>query len=1726
MKYRLLIIILLVFESLSFAQNKINLWNNTNKKNNMVALDSRMQLPENKLFNLNLVGLKSNLKNAPSRTVYKKQSGTVLSIPNADGVLEKFSIYENSIMDPALAARYPGIKSYIGIGIDNPLATAYFSVSPLGFKSMVLSPDKSAVFIEPISADLETYTVYRKADKAQSLSRFECSVIDEVAPQIDASTLRPNADDGVLRTFRLAMSCTGEYTAYFGGTIALALAAINSSITRCNGVFEKDFGVRLIIIANTDLVIYTDASTDPYSPAANKSQWNAQLQSTLTSIIGESNYDIGHLFGATGGGGNAGCIGCICVNGSKGSGITSPADGIPTGDNFDIDYVAHEIGHQMGANHTFSMNNEGTGANMEPGSGSTIMGYAGITSQDVQPHSDAYFHAISIQQVTNNIKAKTCSVNIATGNATPTANAGLDYTIPKSTPFMLTGSGSDANGDVLTYNWEQFDNAASTETGANSVASGTRTSGPTFRSYNSSTSPIRYFPRMASVLTGALTTSGTEILVEALPSVARTMNFRLTVRDNKADGPANNSDDMIVNVNAIAGPFSVTSPNTAVSYGVGSSQVITWDVSGTTSNGVNCANVDILLSTDSGATWSTLIAATPNDGTQAVTIPNTIGTTNRIMVKGTNHIFFDVSNINFNIINTTPAPTISSISATSVCIGSTFTITGNNLTTTNAVTINGTAVASYVVNSNSQITVTAGNGTSGTVTVNTAGGTATSIASINIYPLPTTAWATSTSNVCQSTTAKTVTLAYTATTNLPTTYSITWSAWPNNSFTTVTNQSFSGTEGGGNITINVPANANFGTYTGTITVANGNGCISSALQTFTVIVNATPTGVSATASPTTLCAGNPININSSYNVASVTGTSTTISAFNALRNTGTSYTSIFPGTTITTWRNSTSTDDNLSNNQPIGFNFVYNGTSYSTFRVSTNGFVTFDNASTATGSGASPAAYSYTNNWTTAASGLIVAPNWDDLRTSGNLGTVADLNNSINYTTSGTAGTRILTVEWKNMKDFSTSSAASYNWQIKFYESDNHIEFVYGTMTQTAASVSYSLGLSAATVSTTPISSQLLSQTTANTGTFGFTNQNSLATITSSNTTISFYTPLTPVYSWTGPNSFTSSEANPIITSTTSSASGTYNLIVSNSVNGCQSAQVSSANVSVNERPTAAINGTATICNGGSSTINISVTGSGTISGTLSPGAIPFSGTAPTISVNVTPTSNTTYSVATLSNASCTSIASDLTGTRIINVNARPTATITGTATICNGGSSSISISVTGSGTISGTLSPGAIPFSGTAPTINVNVTPTSNTTYSVATLSNASCISIASDLTGTRIINVNARPTSAISGTATICNGGSTPISISVTGSGTISGTLSPGAIPFSGTAPTISVNVTPTSNTTYSIATLSNTSCTSIASDLTGTRIINVNAITSGTTTQTQCDGSYLWSGPLGNGQTYTASNSTATFVSGCHTQTLNLTINQSTASSQSVTACDSYTWTANGTTYTASGTYEVTGLNAAGCTDTKTLILTINTCQTVLNVKMMIQGYYAGSSTMTAAKFNELATTTATDVDDITVELRNSITYAVVATTTSLLNTNGDAQAIFAPAVGNSSYYIAIKHRNTLETWSANPVSFGGSPISYDFTTSANKAFGDNMVELGSGLFGFYTGDINQDGNVDNLDYSDWELQSIDFEPSTYYRSGDLNGDGNVDNLDYSVWELTAGDISLYSKTPEHP
>lgn len=653
---------------------------------------ARLAFPTDfKLFDLNFTPFRNEVfRTAGNAPVHS----TIISLPNADGQIEQFEIIEASNFEPALQAQFPEIRAFSGKGITDKYATLKLSISPQGIQTMVFRTGKENEFIEPYSADHTVYTVFKKQPRTLP---WKCSTPEQqlsarISDQLTNVTARSTGD---MKTLRLAQSVTAEYSNYFGATsasqVALVLAAVNATLTRCNGVYEKDLAIHLNLVAASTNVFYYNASTDPYSPASTGAggAWNGQLQSTLTSVIGAANYDIGHLFGASGGGGNAGCIGCICSDNSKGSGFTSPADAIPQGDNFDVDYVVHEVGHQLGANHTFSMSNEGTGVNVEPGSGITIMGYAGITSQDLAPHSIDIYHAASIAQIQTNLTSKTCPVttSLAGSNATPVVNAGGNFTIPISTPFALTGSATDANAsDVLTYCWEQNNNASTSQTGSGSVASPTKASGPNWISFAPTTSPTRYFPKMSTILAGGLvsgplTGGDAGANTEALSSVSRTLLFRLTVRDNapySSTAPVTigqtNFADMTVTVTNSSGPFSVTAPNTAVSWAGNSSQAITWSVANTTAAPVSCANVKISISTDGGATFSTLAASTPNDGSEVVTIPNTPTTTARIKVEAVGNIFFDISNTNFTITSgsscASPAGlTASAITTTSATVG-------------------------------------------------------------------------------------------------------------------------------------------------------------------------------------------------------------------------------------------------------------------------------------------------------------------------------------------------------------------------------------------------------------------------------------------------------------------------------------------------------------------------------------------------------------------------------------------------------------------------------------------------------------------------------------------------------------------------------------------------------------------------------------------------------------------------------------------------------------------------------------------------------------------------------------------------------------------------------------------------------------------------------------------------------------------------------------------------
>jgi hypothetical protein len=452
------------------------------------------------------------------------------------------------------------------------------------------------------------------------------------------------ADNGTqLRTYRLALACTGEYASFHGGTVANVLAAMNTSMARVNGLFERDACLTMQIVANNDQLVFLNANTDPYSNT-NGSAMLSQNISTCNSVIGSANYDIGHVF-STGGGGVA-YLQSPCGS-SKAGGVTG--QGAPVGDPFDVDYVAHEMGHQFGGNHTQNNScNRATSAAYEPGSASTIMGYAGICAPNLQSNSDDHFHNHSINEMiafTVNGNGNTCATTSATGNTLPTVNAGVDgLVVPKSTPLELTATGSDPDGDAVTFNWEEYDLGPATASGDNNL---TNPSGnqPIFRSFSSTTSPTRTLPRLVDLV------NNTTTIGEHLPTYSRQLNFKCSIRDNRAGGGGFSDDLKTMSVTANAGPFVVLAPNGGGSFQGNSNVSVTWDVAGTDGNGVNCGSVDIFLSTDGGYTFPTLlVGGTPNDGAASVLLPNVPTSQARIKVKASNNVFFDISNGNFAIV--------------------------------------------------------------------------------------------------------------------------------------------------------------------------------------------------------------------------------------------------------------------------------------------------------------------------------------------------------------------------------------------------------------------------------------------------------------------------------------------------------------------------------------------------------------------------------------------------------------------------------------------------------------------------------------------------------------------------------------------------------------------------------------------------------------------------------------------------------------------------------------------------------------------------------------------------------------------------------------------------------------------------------------------------------------------------------------------------------------------
>ncbi|OIQ29319.1 MAG: hypothetical protein BM564_06365 [Bacteroidetes bacterium MedPE-SWsnd-G2] len=645
----------------SIAQNnQSNFWTEVlESKTNGLEKHYRKTMPENsKFYTLNLDALRSVLSNVPDRKLNSNsEEGLLVQFPSSDGNLTQYRVMEASIMHPELQSKYSEIRSYVGVGVDNPSAYLRFSVSPYGLHAMVLGSGSGVEYVDPYTKTNDIYIVYNSKSLPALDSNFECGVEDEELEDFSSSTDgQRNADDGILRTFRLALASTIEYSSFHanqagvGGSSeavqkAAVLAAMNVTMTRVNGIYERDLSITMELVFNNDSIIYifSDSFTNNNAGALIN-----ESQTVIDNVIGNIFYDIGHTF-STGGGGLA-QLNSPCQTGSKARGITGLS--APVGDPYDVDYVAHEMGHQYGGPHTFngsagscSGGNRSASNAYEPGSGTTIMAYAGICSpQNVQNNSDAYFHQNSLFRMWSNISngVSTCGAQTPTGNSLPTAEAGENYNIPISTPYKLIGSSTDADGTTQhTYTWEQYD------LGPAGIPGNTTVSGPLVRSIEGTTSPIRYIPRFEDVLSNG----GESTQWEKLVSVARDINFKLTVRDNGINGGQVAVDEMMATTIATSGPFLVTSQNNNETLGAGAMAEITWDVANTTEAPINTSNVNILLSIDGGNSFPYVIGNNvENNGSYNAIIPVGTATSQaRIIVESVGNIFYAINQSNFSI---------------------------------------------------------------------------------------------------------------------------------------------------------------------------------------------------------------------------------------------------------------------------------------------------------------------------------------------------------------------------------------------------------------------------------------------------------------------------------------------------------------------------------------------------------------------------------------------------------------------------------------------------------------------------------------------------------------------------------------------------------------------------------------------------------------------------------------------------------------------------------------------------------------------------------------------------------------------------------------------------------------------------------------------------------------------------------------------------------------------
>jgi len=709
------------------VQNNTDGFWSASKESEIRLSGKRQIIPQKYLtFKLNGTSLKDKLFSAPlEKQVQINQSTCIITLPLPNGTMQQFRVVESPIMESGLANQFPDMKTFSIKGIDDPYANGKLDWNEFGFHGMIRTVNNGDFFVDPYGVGNTTdyityYTTDFIKDPSQKIpevgvlknneSSQEGSVTPKKKGENESRVLSAVCVGAQLRTYRLAVACTGEYavaaTGFTAPTVAQTLAKIVTSVNRVDGVYETEVAVRLMLVASETLVVFTNSLTDPFSGNNNSNTLINESQTVITNTIGSANYDIGHTF-STGAGGLA-SVGVVCIGSQKASGVTG--DSNPVGDPYDIDYVAHEMGHQFGGNHTFNSitgscggGNRNASTSVEPGSGVTIMAYAGIcNSDDLAPHSIAYFHAISYDEIVsyvNSVNGNSCPVTTTTSNHPPLVTGSGNFIVPKSTAYILTGSATDPDGDALTYSWEETD--IGTSGGAwNS------TRRPYYRSYNPVITPSRSFPNSTVVAAGNYTNTRGEYVTDSV----QILHFRLTARDNKMGGGGVCSAINTVTVDS-SGPFVLTYPTLpAITWYLFGQKTITWNVNNTNLAPISCDTVKISISYDSGLTYSIMLNSTPNDGSEIISVPSLTSavTTCRIKIEGKGKIFYDISDNDFTISNTDGIREISKNNPVNLMVWPSpftneFNITANNLNSSSQTILKITDVLGKIILTNNYL---------------------------------------------------------------------------------------------------------------------------------------------------------------------------------------------------------------------------------------------------------------------------------------------------------------------------------------------------------------------------------------------------------------------------------------------------------------------------------------------------------------------------------------------------------------------------------------------------------------------------------------------------------------------------------------------------------------------------------------------------------------------------------------------------------------------------------------------------------------------------------------------------------------------------------------------------------------------------------------------------------------------------------------------------------------